>query len=191
MKTLIVLCHPLQDSLNAHLAKKAQAKMAAAGHEVQLLDLYAEGFDPRLSVAERQGYYTAPFDDDGALQEVEALILVFPTWWFGLPAMLKGWIDRSFLPGVAYDHDPELKALTPRLHRLRHVVAVTTLGSPAWIDRLVLRRPVYRALKWGVVKACAPKARFAMLSLYKAEGVAQSRADRFVTRLERHLERLN
>ena len=184
MKTLIVLSHPLEDSLNAHFAQKAKAKAEAMGHEVQFLDLYRAGFDPRLTAEERLAYYEEAFDDVADLQEVEALVLVFPTWWFGLPAMLKGWIDRRFLPGVAYDHDPALKALSPRLHNLKQVLAVTTLGSPAWIDWLILRRPVGRALKWGLVKACAPKARFKLLSLYKAEAVTQPRADAFVARIE-------
>lgn len=189
MKTLIVLSHPLEDSLNAHFAQKAKSKAEALGHEVQFLDLYRAEFDPRLTAAERQGYYETAFEDATGLQEVEALVLVFPTWWFGLPAMLKGWIDRRFLPGVAYDHDPALKALSPRLHNLKQVLAVTTLGSPAWIDWLILRRPVGRALKWGLIKACAPKARFTLLSLYKAEAVTQPRADAFVARIERALEK--
>ncbi|MGB7317765.1 MAG: NAD(P)H-dependent oxidoreductase, partial [Planktotalea sp.] len=157
---------------------------------VLLLDLYAIGYDPRLRAKERRDYYSASFEDTDQLEKTERLILVFPTWWFGLPAILKGWIDRSFLPGIAYNHASDLSALTPRLHGLKEVIAITTLGSPRWVDLFVLRRPVRRALKWGVFKACAPKARFSMLSLYSAEAVSPMRLLKFETHLHRTLEKM-
>ncbi|WP_425039045.1 NAD(P)H-dependent oxidoreductase [Primorskyibacter sp. S187A] len=187
MQIIVVQAHPLGTSLCASLAQRCVTRLRAAGHDVYLRDLYGEGFDPVLSAQERAGYYTRDFEDRAGLREAEALILVFPTWWFGLPAILKGWIDRSFLPGVAYDHADDLSALRPRLDRLRHVICITTLGSPAWIDWLVLRRPVARALKWGLVKACAPGARYAHLSLYRAERVAPDRLTRFEARIDKIL----
>ena len=190
MRCLVVLAHPLPQSLNASLAKRACETLASAGHDLRFLDLYQEGFDPVLSADARADYYSRSFDDAAGLSDIEVLVLVFPTWWFGLPAILKGWIDRSFLPGVAYDHAKDLSALTPRLTHMRHVVAITTLGAPAWIDRLILRRPVFRALKWGLVRACSPKARFHMLSLYAAETVTPDRADAFGRRVTRLLEKL-
>ncbi|WP_127112298.1 NAD(P)H-dependent oxidoreductase [Shimia sediminis] len=187
MRCLVVLAHPLPQSLNAENARVAVAALEEAGHEVRLLDLYAEGFDPVLRPQERAVYYTSDFEDHAGLQDADALVLVFPTWWFALPAILKGWIDRSFLPGVAYDHANDLSALTPRLTGLTQVLAITTLGAPGWIDRLILRRPVYRALKWGLVKACAPKAQFNMVSLYGAETVDERRASQFQDKIRKRL----
>lgn len=191
MSALIVLAHPLKPSLSAHLAGISATCLQGHGNDVRLLDLYAEGFAPALTPEERAAYYKDSFDDTAGLAGVETLILVFPTWWFALPAMLKGWIDRSFLPGVAYDHASDLSALTPRLTSLRHVVAITTLGSPAWYDRFIARRPVRRALKWGLVRAVAPQARFHMLSLYKAEAVTPARLTRFSNRIQSKLESLS
>lgn len=191
MRCLVALSHPLPQSLNARLAQVACEALEAAGHEVRFLDLYAENFDPVLPPEERAAYYEDRFEDHAGLADIEALVLVFPTWWFGLPAMLKGWIDRSFLPGVAYDHADNLSALSPRLTGLRHVLVVTTLGAPGWIDRLVLRRPVYRALKWGVVKACAPRARFRMLSLYGSETVTDAAVNAFEVRIRKAVARLD
>ena len=189
MRCLVVLAHPLPQSLNAHFAQVAVKALSDAGHEVRFLDLYAENFDPVLKPVERAAYYKDAFEDAADLQNIEALVLVFPTWWFGLPAMLKGWIDRSFLPGVAYDHASDLSALTPRLTNRREVLAITTLGAPGWIDRLILRRPVYRSLKWGLVKACAPKGKFRMLSLYAAENVDVPRAKAFEARITQTLSK--
>src|SRR5690606_24132960 len=116
-----------------------------------------EGFDPRLTAAERAAYYAAPHHHSGieahaeALRTAEMLVLAFPTWWFGPPAMLKGWIDRVFAPGVAFDHGQGFGPIVPRLETLRRAVAITTLGSPWWVDRFVMRRPVRRMLKTAVI----------------------------------------
>lgn len=150
------------------------AGLEAAGHGVTLLDLHEAGFDPGLTPAERRSCHGDGFDasalgaDERALREAEVIVLVFPTWWFGLPAMLKGWIDRLFAPGIAFDHGSDFGPIRPLLHWLRHVVAITRLGSPRWVAWLVMRRPVRRILKWGLAGTCAPKAGFAMLSFYAA-----------------------
>lgn len=196
MNCLVVLSHPLPESLNRHFADIAMRELAAAGHKVTLLDLYQSEFDPRLTPAERGSYYAEHFDaaalgrHAAALHEAEVLVLVFPTWWFGLPAMLKGWVDRVFAPGIAFDHGSDFGPIKPLLYKLRHVVAITTLGSPWWVDRLVMRRPVRRILKWGLFKACAPKASFAMLPFYAAEKPQPARVTRFADAIRRQLRKI-
>ncbi|MDR2240712.1 MAG: NAD(P)H-dependent oxidoreductase [Zoogloeaceae bacterium] len=100
MKCLVVLAHPLSSSLCGALAKTAIAALNNAGHEVQVENLYEAGFSPALTAAERATYYRPPFDASAIqaqterLLAAEAIVLIFPTWWFGFPAMLKGWFDR-------------------------------------------------------------------------------------------------
>lgn len=195
MKCLLVTAHPLADSLCASLAKQAAATLSEAGHEVVVEDLYAQEFPAALTVPERRSYYAGHYDAQAVpdqvarLLETEALVLVFPTWWFGFPAILKGWFDRVWGPGIAYDHADDLGSIKPRLHKLRRVLAVTTLGSPWWVDWLVLRRPVRRVLKTAILGTCAPACRFEMLSLYQAEKPAPEAVARFGERLERTLAR--
>ncbi len=183
MHLRLVTAHPLTDSLSHRFAGHLHTDLRTRGHRVDLLDLYAEGFAPALTAPERARYYTQPFADDTGLQDLDGLILVFPTWWFGLPAILKGWIDRSFLPGVAFEHTPDGGALKPALPRLRAVLAVTTMGAPGFYDHLIARRPVFHALKYGLVKPCAPTARFRQLTLHRAEQMTAQRLAKF----ERHL----
>jgi NAD(P)H dehydrogenase (quinone) len=183
VRALIVLAHPLAGSLCGHLAGRVEAMARAQGWEVAVCDLSADGFDPRLTVGERSSYYK-DFQSE-ALRELEdlvvaeVLILVFPTWWFGFPAVLKGWFDRVWAPGAAFDHAPGFGPMIPRLHGLREVLAVTTMGAPGWVDWLVMRRPLARVLRWGIVRPCAPKARVTWRALYRAEGVQPSRLARF------------
>jgi NAD(P)H dehydrogenase (quinone) len=185
---LIVRAHPLAQSLCARLTNLLAVEARAVGWQVTVRDLYEEGFDPRLSKAERASYYTgyegeAVAVERAELEAAEVLVLVFPTWWFGFPAILKGWFDRVWAPGTAYDHAPDLGAMRPRLQGLREVLAVTTLGSPLWVDWLILRRPLRRVLRWAIVAPCAPKARVGWSALYRAEAVEAARLERFEAEL--------
>lgn len=193
-RCLLVFAHPLEDSLNARLAATVETKARAQGWQVTRRDLYAEGFDPRLTAEERTGFYATPpatlAAEKTELAEAQVLILVFPTWWFGFPAILKGWFDRVWAPGLAYDHSPGFGPMLPRLHALREVLAVTTMGAPAWVDWLVLRRPLRRILRLAIVKPCAPKARVTWRALYAAEAVAPDRLARFEAGLAAAIPRL-
>jgi NAD(P)H dehydrogenase (quinone) len=91
------------------------------------------------------------------------------------------------MPGLAYDHANDLGPIKPRLHGLRRVLAVTSLGSSWWVDRLVMHQPVKRVLKTALLGACAPKCNFEMLSLYKSERLNREQVERFSARVEKTL----
>lgn len=142
MKVLYLYCHPLDDSFHAAIMREAVAALRAKGHDVDLCDLYAEGFDPVLTAERRRSYHDVAKNRDGLegyvarLHAAEALVLQFPTWCFGLPAMLKGWCDRLLMPGVAFDiSDPA--DVKPMLTNIRHVVGVSTYGRPRWVAMYV------------------------------------------------------
>jgi hypothetical protein len=78
----------------------------------------------------------------------------------------------------------------PRLTGLRHVIAITTLASPRWVDRFVLRQPVKRVLKYAIAGACAPQARFRYLAMHSAETVSPTRFEDFGARIRGSLSGL-
>ena len=193
MKCLVVLAHPLSRSFSHAVATTVVDTLKKNGHEHKLIDLYRSGFDPRLTDSERAEYYenfdrTALEKEITDLQWAESIILVFPTWWFGPPAILKGWFDRVWAPSIAFDHAEDLGTIKPRLNSLRKVVAFTTLGSPWWVDYFILRRPVRRVLKTAILGTCAPQASFKFMSFYRAERigneVAQTTMDRVRVAIE-------
>ena len=123
MKAHIILAHPEHKSFNGHLAETTRSKLSSAGWEITFSDLYGLNFDP----CEAPGHYTSRSDPDqfhaqteqrfnanngtmpeDVAQEVERLlasdllVVHFPLWWFGMPAILKGWIDRVFVYGKMY-----------------------------------------------------------------------------------------
>lgn len=185
MKCLLVVTHPLNDSLCKHLSHDVAHHLAELGHDVIVEDLYSNDFSPALSVAERTSYYDETYHIASVqkevqhLREAEALVLVFPTWWFGFPAMLKGWFDRVWGPGIAYRHADDYGPIQPQLHQLKRVMVVTTLGSPWWVDRLVLWQPVKRVLKTALLGTCAPNSRLQFLSLYNSEKATPERVTAF------------
>jgi NAD(P)H dehydrogenase (quinone) len=138
MRVLYVYCHPLPESFHGAILNEALAGLKLAGHEVDLLDLYAEGFDPVLSAAGRRDYHDTTRNRTGLetyiarLQGCEALVLQFPTWCFGMPAMLKGYFDRLLLPGVSIDlTDPN--NVKPMLGNIRKIAGISTYGRQRWM----------------------------------------------------------
>lgn len=192
-RCLILTAHPLAQSLTSRLAATVEAEARAKGWEVTRRDLY-DGFDPALSPEERAGYYATPAatlqTEKRELAGAEVLILIFPTWWFGFPAILKGWFDRVWTPGVAFDHSPGFGPMIPRLQNLQEVLAITTMGAPAWIDWLVMRQPVKRILRLAILKPCAPKARLTWRVLHRAEAVQAPRLAALEARLKADLTRI-
>jgi len=189
MRVHLVHAHPSPASFSATLAARAVEALKAAGHDVDVLDLYAEGFDPVLRPAEWDAFFQPGGASAGARAEIErlrraeALVLVYPTWWYGLPAILKGWFDRVWAPGVAFELDPAGGPIRPALTQLRRFVVVTTHGSPWWFIGLWLGNPGRTVLMRGLSRL-APKASRTFLGLYCMEPVSPQRRARFLARVE-------
>lgn len=133
MNVLVLYAHPVETSFNAALHRLVLERLTAAGHAVDDCDLYAEGFDPLLSREERLAYQDTTCNVEPVrgyverLMRAEGLVLCFPVWNYGYPAILKGFFDRVFLPGVSF----KLVGgkVWPSLHNIRKVEAVTTYGG--------------------------------------------------------------
>jgi putative NADPH-quinone reductase len=136
MRVLLVQAHPMEDSYNRALRDRMVAELSRR-HEVDVLDLYAEDFNPVMSREERQGYHTIPHNIEPVRRYVErlmaaqALVFCYPAWSFGPPAILKGWLDRVLLPGVAFHLLPEGK-VAGGLGHLQKLGAVVTFGQ-TWL----------------------------------------------------------
>ncbi|GAA2422429.1 NAD(P)H oxidoreductase [Actinomadura vinacea] len=119
---LLVLAHSRSTSLTARAADRARRRLERGGFTVDLLDLHAEDFDPRMTIEDEpawtdpgKGYSAGTEAHMRRIEAADVIVVVFPVWWFGLPAILKGWIDRVWNYGFAYGRS------TPRLHGKRIV----------------------------------------------------------------------
>ncbi|MEY2958065.1 MAG: hypothetical protein RLZZ01_633 [Actinomycetota bacterium] len=196
MKALVVLAHPSSSSFCHAAAGRAVAGLQRAGHHVDVIDLYREGYRAAMSCEERLAYETDdPILDPRVrehadlLQAAQILVFVYPTWWSGLPAILRGWFERTMVPGVGFHLDERTNKVKPGLGHVRRIVGITTWGSPRPYALLVNdngRRVIGRALRM----ACGWRTRTTWLGLYGIERASERRRNDFLDRVERKAARL-
>ena len=189
-RALVLFAHPCPESFSAALHARVVETLTARGWEVDDCDLNAEGFSPVLTEAERRGYHdldsnqspVQPYVD--RVWAAQALVLVFPVWNFGYPAILKGFFDRVFLPGVSFRL--EEGKVRPNLTHIRKLAAVTTYGGTrvrAYLAGDPPRHVVKRAL-WHVTRP--EKLRY--LALYDMNRASDIARAGFLTRVGHEME---
>jgi len=193
VRVFVLFAHPVETSFSAALHGAVLASLGRAGHDVDDCDLYAEDFDPRLSRAERLAYHDVPANQEAVLTYVErlkaaeALVIVTPVWNFGYPAILKGFFDRVFLPGVSFDmHNGRV---VPALGHIRKLAVVTTYGgsrSRAFLVGDPPRKIATRVLR-GLIR---PGASVRYHALYDMNRVTQTARTTFLGRVSQAMEAL-
>jgi len=200
VRVLVVYSHPNPGSFVAALDRAVVGSLTTAGHDVHHIDLHSERFDPAFSLFERlhhtgpPGEKTAEFPflaaHVDALRWCDHLVLVYPTWWSGLPAMLKGWVDRTFMQGVAWDLPEGANRIRPLLTNIGGVTVVTTHGSSKFVNMLEGesgKRTVSRSMRLMFRR----RAGFDWVALYGADTCSAAKRDAFMRRVQRRMERLH
>ncbi|MBV7396573.1 NAD(P)H-dependent oxidoreductase [Mameliella sediminis] len=197
MRTLIVFAHPSAESYGAALLETARRTLDAQGHDLRVIDLYRQGFDPVLSEEDWNRYATQPEQLVAQLQDhvdamlwAESLLLIYPTWMYGPPAMLKGWLERVWLPGVAFGiPSGKGKRATGNLRNIRQFTVVTTSGSPWWWLRLI-RDPNRSLMMRGFRVLFHRNCRTSWLQLHSMNHRTETDRQKFLGRVERKLARI-
>ena len=191
-RVLVLFAHPCEESFSAALKTTVVETLQKRGWDVDLCDLYAEGFDPVLTAAERRGYQSIP-DNCASVQSyvdrlraAEALVFVFPVWNFGFPAILKGFLDRVFLPGVSFTLDQGLVA--PALTNIRKMAAVTTYGATRW-RAFLASDPPKRVIKRALWFVARPD-RMRYLALHDMNRATDDQRRRYLATVQREMEHL-
>ena len=157
-KILVVLGHPRRESLCGALSRGYLEGAQMAGHEVRVLELGELAFDPILREQTRGEQPLEP-DLVRAQEEIrwaEHLVFVYPIWWGGLPALLKGFLDRCLLPGFSFKYH-ENDPFWDRLLTGRTAHLLVTMGSPPWYFRWVSRAPGHQQMKRTILQFCGIK----------------------------------
>lgn len=132
MRVLIIIDHPWQGSFNHAVLRSAIHTLQAGGHSIDVLDLHQEDFDPVMRVEELAVYKQGGILDpkvsgyQAQIEQAEHLVFIFPVWWEVMPALLKGFIDKVFLPEWAF-HEADV---APMLGHIRGGTVITTMGAP-------------------------------------------------------------
>jgi len=192
MRVLYLYAHPLAESFHAAIRDAAQDGLTQAGHRVDLCDLYAEGFNPVLSAEDRRGYHAipenrAPVEDYvQRLEQAEGIVMSYPTWCFGLPAILKGWMDRVLIPGVSFTLNDGVAR--PNLQHIKRIAGISTYGRPRWTAFMV-GDPPRKAVTRYMRILTAGRARVTYNALYDMNRATDAQRAAFLAQVRREMAR--
>jgi len=194
MNALVVYCHPDPQSFTAAVRDAVVVALAGRGHDVRVRDLYGEGFEARFSAEERRTHMSPGPHRSVAAHAEELhwcthLVLVYPTWWSAQPAMLKGWMDRVWVRGVAWELPVGAKRVQARLKNVRRITAITTHGSTKWINVIEGeggKRTVTRSLR----AVCHPLARCSWIAMYDIDTSSPEQRSAFLAKVSRKMGRI-
>lgn len=200
MQCLLIHAHPDPESFSTALRERAVAALQGAGHDVEVIDLYELDFDPCMSEQEHIDYDTIGLDHPDpttaahiqSLSRAEMLVFVYPTWWSGLPAIMKGWLDRTFLPEVAFKLEPDpsgapdKNVVRPNLGNIRRLVGITTYGSGR-AEVALLGNGGRRTVTRTVRLVCAKRCRTTWLGLHSLDTTTHEQRSDFLDRVESKL----
>ncbi len=193
MRVLVVHAHPVETSFNRALYESVLTTLKAKGHDVDALNLYEEKFDALLSREERVHYEEVPQNLTPAvlpyverLRAAEAIIFVHPVWNYGYPAILKGFFDRIFLPGVSFLL--ENGTVKPNFGNIRKVAFVTTYGGDRLRTMLMGDPPrrLARRWAWTTFRTLLPPK---YLALYDMNNNREPELTAFIEKVKREISR--
>jgi NAD(P)H dehydrogenase (quinone) len=196
IKWLIVYAHPSSASYCASLLETLRQVGRSNGREPRVRDLYRTGFDPRLSHDELNTYFSSLAESDERWELVEdlrwceALTFLYPTWWYGMPAVMKGYVDRIFLPNYVLRLKQDHFGIVGLLNNIKSFSVVTTHGSPWWWMTMRMGNPGKRAVMRAIPPLLAPSAKTLWLALYNVDRSSDSARRRFEHKVRASLTRL-
>ncbi len=187
-RAFVVVCHPVAGSYVHTVADAVVDGLRAGGRDVRVVDLYAEGFDPVLSREEWRARIDAPLVHPHAehLRWCDELVLVYPTWFGAQPAMLKGWIDRVWAVGVAYDLPPGARTIHGLLRNIARITVVTTHGSGKRMN-VLQGEPGKRVALRGLRVLCGITTRGRWIAFYGNDRAGDAERRAFLARVRRQL----
>ena len=189
-RVLVLYAHPCPESFNAAVHEVVVGTLTKSGWEVDDCDLNAEGFSPVLTEIERRGYHEEPANIEpvkdyvARVKAADALVMVFPVWNFGYPAILKGFLDRVFLPGISFKLvDGKVR---PGLTNIKKLYACTTYGGTR-MRALLAGDPPRHVVKRAVWHVTRPdKLRY--LALYDMNRATDTQLSAFQARVEQEMK---
>ncbi|ODS73155.1 MAG: NADPH:quinone reductase [Cytophagaceae bacterium SCN 52-12] len=195
MRTVIVFNHPYEGSFCNAILSAVTAGLQKGNHEVDLMHLDNDGFNPVMSKADLKAFVAhQPADPqvigyNERLKKADHLVFIFPIWWDIMPAMTKGFIDRVLFPGVVYDHHPRGFGLVPLLKNLESITIITTMNKPGIMYSLLIGNLIRKVMLKSVFKTMGYK-NLSWISFTSVKSVSQERRRKWLVNLENRFSKL-
>ena len=199
MRVLVVHAHPVETSFNRALYDTALDALRAAGHEVDPLNLYDEEFPAAMSREERLNYHDVPGNITPAikayvdrLRAAAGIVFIHPVWNYGYPAILKGFFDRVFVPGVSFvlvgGNGSDTGKLVPNMKYIRKVAYVATYGGDRLRTMIMGDPPRRLAMRWAWVTFGTPLPP-KYLALYDMNNATEAKLTGFIEKVRQEMSR--
>ena len=196
MKVLVVLAHPNPDSFSHAIVDRLKSTLVNRDHAVSEIDLYGLNYSPALTRAELAAYPTTEpaidtvvVEHTRLIQECSTIVFVYPTWWSSMPAILKGWIDRTMLPGIAFSVDPQTLKLQPGLTNVRRLIGITTFGGPR-LASFVVRDNGSKIVTRSLRSICHRRCRTTWLRMFNVDSSTVAQREKSLRRVERIAQKI-
>jgi NAD(P)H dehydrogenase (quinone) len=205
MNVLIIFDHPYgaeasdniphKRSYTAALLAVAQRGLISAGHQVDLIDLHADRFNPVMSAEELSAWRQKKTIDSLAIEyqsrlmAADHIVFIFPIWWEAMPAMTKGFLDKVFAKGIVYDEPKPGRPFVSKLSKLKGVSLLTVMATPNFFYKWIFGNPVTKILFRGTFR----KMGFNKLRWHNYTGMANRSLEertQFLEKTERHFAKL-
>lgn len=189
MKAAIVFNHPYEGSFCNAILKSVTDGFHKAQHEVDVIHLDNEGFNPVMTAADLKAFKERkPVDPKvieykQRLDDADHLVFIFPIWWELMPALTKGFIDKVIFPGVAYDYTPSGYGMFPLFKKVKRVTVITTMNTPGFLYRIVFGNAIRKAIMTGTFWKMGYKNR-KWINLSMVKTVSDRKRKKWLTKLE-------
>lgn len=159
MKVVIVYTHPNPKSFNHAIFEQVKQGLRDGNHTFEVIDLYADNFNPVLVYNEQVKRSDLINDEETVhyrklIKQADHLIFIYPIWWYGMPAMLKGFIDRVFVSGFAYS---SVNITSKGLLGNKSAWVIYTIDSPSWFVKLFRKNIEWKTMKDAILNYCGVK----------------------------------
>lgn len=199
MKTVIIFNHPYRKSYCNAILQSVIKGASGAGHEVDLIHLDDDNFDPVMREKDLEAFAQAKNNKLDALRKVDPLVLqyknrledaqyivfIFPIWWELMPALTKGFIDKVIFPGVAYDYTKNERGMQPLFNNVRGIRVITTMNTPGLLYRIVFGNAIKKAVLIGTFWKMGYKNR-KWINLNMVKFVSQQKREKWLLKVEKH-----
>jgi NAD(P)H dehydrogenase (quinone) len=196
MRTVIVFNHPNEGSYCNAILQSVIKGLQNANHEVDLMHLDNDGFNPAMSKSDLKAFVDhQPIDPqvidyNERLKKANHLIFIFPIWWDIMPATTKGFVDRVLSPGVMYDHHPRGFGLVPLLKNLKSVTIITTMNKPKLLYSLLIGNLIRKTMLRSVFKTMGYR-NLHWINFTSVKSVSQEKRVKWLSNLENRFSKLN
>ena len=195
MRTLVVFNHPYEGSYCNAILKSVKAGLKKGGHEIDVIHLDEDGFNPVMSREDLKGFVQHKpvdpmvFNYKDRLEKADHLIFIFPIWWELMPAMTKGFIDKVIFPGLAYDYKESGLGMRPLLKNLKGVTMITTMNTPGVVYKYLFGNAIKKSLMTGTFAKMGYKNR-KWISLNMVKMVSKEKREKWLDRIENRFAKL-